>query len=477
MRRGLLVLSLAASFAALAAASARAQPMETAIPDPAALQGTDRDLALARIKASGATSVHLALVWSGVAPGERPAGFDPTDPFDPAYRWADFDDRLRRVAAHGLRPVVLIIWAPTWAERRGERLQGTNDPDPVQFGHFARAAALRYNGTTPGLPRVRHWQAWAEPNISSVLNPQFVGGRPYSPGLYREMVNRFAAAVHGVNRANVVIAGGLAPFRDGGTTHRHWGPLNFMRDLLCVNRRGQRTCRTRVEFDVWSHHPFTSGDPRHHALHRDDASLGDLPEIRRYLRAAVRAGNVASRGRVRFWVTEFSWDTKPPDPGGVPLRLHRRWVAEALYRMWDAGVSYVAWTQLRDDPIQVSGIQAGLYFRGGTVAADRAKPSLAAFRFPLVAFPERGRIHVWARTPGGRRDRVLVEHQVGRTWRRLGVVATNAHGIFERRFRVSRTTGWVRARGLGSGARAVPFSLARVPDRWFNPFGLPGTFE
>jgi hypothetical protein len=93
--------------------------------------------------------------------------------------------------------------------------------------------------------------------------------------------------------------------------NKRWGPLTFMRELLCLSRELRPTCRQRVRFDVWSHHPYTSGGPTHEAQLPDDASLGDLPEVRRVLDAAVRAGHVRSRGKPRFWVTEFSWDSKP----------------------------------------------------------------------------------------------------------------------------------------------------------------------
>src|SRR5213075_986822 len=96
-----------------------------------------------------------------------------------------------------------------------------------------------------------------------------------------------------------------------------WGPLSFMRRLLCLSRALRPTCGFRVRFDVWSTHPYTSGGPTHHAIKPNDVSLGDLPKMRAVLDAAVRAHHILSSGRPEFWVTEFSWDSKPPDPGGV----------------------------------------------------------------------------------------------------------------------------------------------------------------
>ena len=52
---------------------------------------------------------------------------------------------------------------------------------------------------------------------------------------------------------------------------------------------------------------------------------------RRVLNAAIKAHHIASRHAVQFWVTEFSWDSNPPDPCSPPFSLLSRWVPEALY--------------------------------------------------------------------------------------------------------------------------------------------------
>jgi hypothetical protein len=199
--------------------------------------------------------------------------------------------------------------------------------------------------------------------------------------------------------------------------------------------------------------------------------------MRRLLLAAVRAGHVRPNAPIRFWATEFSWDTTPPDPRAVPLRLHARWVAESLYRMWTHGISLVTWFQLRDRSLDPRGHQAtyesGLYFQCARgLTCDRPKPALTAFRFPFVAFRTGGRVLVWGRTPRGVRGRVVVQQRSGGGWRRLGSLTTDRYGIFQRRLR-PRGTGDVRARLSGGGATALPFSLRRPRDFPVCPFGAP----
>jgi hypothetical protein len=444
-------------------------PLVTGVFEPTAFAVTD--LALRRTVASGATTVRVMLYWSTVAPRVREAGFRPENPGDPAYAWEPVDRQIRSVAAHGIAPILSIQSAPSWAAQSGPGPPGTVRPDPAELAHFATAAARRYSGAFAGLPRVRYWQAWNEPNLTAFLAPQFVGKRSVSPAWYRAMVNAFSGAVHSVHRDNIVVAGGLAPFTVATSDNPRWGmgPLAFMREMLCLSKKLNRTCRAQTRFDAWSHHPYTTGGPTHHARLPNDVSIPDLPEMSRLLNAAVSQRRVISRQRVRFWVTEFSWDTSPPDPQGVPSQLHGRWVAEALYRMWSAGVSLVTWFMLRDSPMNASPFQAGLYFAGSMLEQDRPKPALRAFRFPFVALPEKGRVVAWGRTPTSRRGRVVLERRLRGGWRRLAVVRANRHGIFQRTFKM-RPGGYVRAH-VATGELSLPFAVKKTPDRAVCPFG------
>ena len=222
------------------------------------------------------------------------------------------------------------------------------------------------------------------------------------------------------------------------------------------------TCSDKVEMDVWSHHPYTSGGPTHKAANPDDVSLGNLPAMRSLLSAAYKAGKIVSRQPPLFWVTEFSWDSNPPDPAAVPVALLKRWVPHAKYQMWRNGISLVTWYTLRDKP-RPSFIQAGLYTEDGT-----PKPYLSGFRFPVVAFPRAHGFYVWGRTPFGQQATVVVEQRTAAGWRRVATIRTDGDGIFQRTLAAPRT-GWVRA--LVGGEASLPFSLASVPDKFYNAFG------
>jgi hypothetical protein len=477
-----LVAAVAGAFAAPPAAAAR--PLTTAVFPTSAYES---DLTYQRIRGTGAGVVRLILPWNVIAPaqgsGTRPAGFVPADPFDAAYDWGIFDRRAALARARGLEVIASVYGAPRWAQGplNGStapttedylRGMGTVRPIPAELGAFAAAAAERYSGRHRGLPRVRYWQLWNEPNLIYYLSPQVSGTRAESPAIYRAMLNAFADAVHRVDRTNLVVAGGTAPFtsRTGSRQLYGLGPLRFMRELLCLSESLRPTCADRARFDVWAHHPYTSGGPTRKARFKDDVSLGDLPRMRALLTAAVRHRKIVSSRPLQFWVTEFSWDTSPPDPKGVPARLHARWTSEALYRMWSNGVSLATWFQLRDDPfVPGSFYQSGLYFRGAALEQDRPKLSHQAFRFPFVALRQpRQRVLVWGRTPTSRAGTVVIERNFRGGWARVAVVRANRHGIFTARVKDPKG-GSMRAR-FGN-QRSVGFALKRPPDRSVSPFG------
>jgi hypothetical protein len=357
-----------------------------------------------------------------------------------------------------------VVDGPAWAEPSG--LAHGTTPNPAAFGDFARAAAARYSGSSADLPRVRYWQAWNEPNLNLYLKPQWVQATPFSPGFYRTMLNEFAAGVKSIHTDNLVITGGTAPF--GGQADM--GPLRFMRELLCLSPSLQPTCKEKAHIDIWAHHPYTSGGPTHHAAARDDVSLGDLPEMRRVLLAGVKTGSIVSTQPVQFWITEFSWDTNPPDPKAVPIRLQARWVAEALYRMWKADISLVTWFTLRDEPINLSFYQSGLFFGATSLAKARPKPAFTAFRFPVVGIPIRHGFLVWGRSPLGAKGNVIIQQSFKGGWNRIAILRPDRFGVFQRSFRRA-ATGSLRAQLAGRPDQTIAFVLRRGPDRAYNPFG------
>ncbi|MGA8362945.1 MAG: hypothetical protein WB709_00315 [Solirubrobacteraceae bacterium] len=438
------------------------------------------ELMLARIRAAGARLVRIDVNWREAAPASPPPGFQPANPNDPAYNWQEADRAIDQVVAAGLEPIVDIGGPPPWAQAPPG--SGPFSVEPVQYGQFAAAAASRYNGLTPGQPRVRYWDVWNEPNASYFLRPQTLAGNVVSVNTYRTMIETFAAGVHGAAPGNIVIGGELFPngVNAGGVTAI--APLEFTRQLFCISggSRPRRICNVHVPVDVWSTHPYTSGSPTTLPANPNNIWLSNLSSLTIAVRSAQRLGTLVSPGPAQVWITEFSWDSNPPDPQGVPVKIEQRWVAEAIYRAWVSGISVFTWYSLRDEPLATSPFQSGLYFEcPAGIACDTLKPSGEAFRFPFVAYAQRGRkLLVWGRTPAGVPGTVQVQWQQGSRWRGLVKLSTDGDGIFTARVKLphgaSASTALLRAVRLGAREPSPAFSLQAPANFPVTPFGSGG---
>ncbi len=438
---------------------------EFAAPDPAV-----RSAWLDRAIGEAASVVRLGVDWSKIAPGRPPAGFAPGDPSAPGYDWTAIDAAVRDATARGLEPVLTIFRAPSWAEGPGRpagAAPGAWRPDPGQLAAFARAAATRYSGGFPdplhpgaALPRVRDFQCWNEPNLSLYLAPQWDtrGGQlqPSSPTIYRAMLNAFYAAVKGVDPGAVVAEAGTAPYGDPDPGGQRLFPAVFVRQLLCLSASLRpAACPNPAHFDVLAHHPYAVAGPTAPALGRDDVSIPDLGKLTRPLAVAVRTGRALPRGPKRVWVTEFSWDTNPPDPAGVPTATEARWLEQAFEILWREGVDTVVWLNVRDEapiPDYASTYQSGVFLRDGT-----PKPAADAFRFPFVVHRATGAsVRVWGAAPG--RGRVAIEIRgTGGTWRTLRRLPGAPSRVFQAHLRL-RGAATLRAR-LGTST-SLPWRVA-----------------
>ena len=291
----------------------------------------------------------------------------PRDPADPAYDWAAIDAAVAAARARGLRLLLSIDGAPRWAQGSGRpsSLYTTAwKPSARAAGYFAEALARRH-------PEVREIQLFNEPNLDRYLAPQWRRGKPFAPVRYRKMLN---AAYAGLRRAGTgarLVTAGTAPYGDPGRGGHRIMPVRFWRIVF----------RKTVRFDILAHHPYAIDGPRRRALNRDDVAIPDMRKLTRLTRDAVRRHKLLPRARKRFWVTEMSWDSRPPDPHGVPAARHARWLADAFFVLWKQGVDTVLWFQTRDQapvPSYAATNQSGVFLRDG-----RPKPAARAFAFPF----------------------------------------------------------------------------------------------
>ena len=410
------------------------------------------------IQKTVATNAKVALIevdWVSIEP-TRPMGVDPTDPNGPEYRFGYLDQLVRQFEGTGISLAFLVSDAPQWAETPGGptllEANGAWEPDATAYGQMATALARRYSGSFPDplypgrtLPRVRYYQAWAEANFTIHLAPQWTqsGGTlvPNGPHMYRALLNSFYSGIKSVHSDNVVITTGFGPYGDppgavcgngnyGNGCRMH--PAAFARELLCLNGSALRreSCPNPAHFDAMAMDPYEVASPTTPALAADDVSAPDLGKLTRIMNKAVRAGTALPRAGKKLWVTEFSYDSSPPNPTGVSLATQARWLEEAFYLFWKQGVSTVVWYNVRDQAPVYDQATQNDYFSGVYYYNGGPKPSLEAFRFPFVVWPNGRVATVWGLSP--RAGSLSVQRQKGRSWKTLFRLHVSAGAVFVR---------------------------------------------
>jgi hypothetical protein len=491
--RALAVLAAVATFADPATADASAPPTTNtvakiigaktlaplqlgfsvgAIPALASDDAKTDEIWASRARRENTQIVRLDVFWNSVAPRNPTPSFHASNPGDPGYNWTQVDQQVRALSKEHFKILLTVQTAPAWAEGPHmpvSAIEGTWRPDAVDFGQFAHAIAERYDGSYPDpqnpgkvLPKIAYWQGWNEPNLRQYLSPQWIhsastGYEAVSPGIYRRLANVFYKAVKAVSAKNYVVLAGLAPFGDDPSQMARMRPVEFERVLLCVTRAltKARGCPDPTYFDAIDSHPYgTIYGPNYHASAADDVSIQDVYKLVRVLHAAEKFGTALPRGKKGDWVTETSWDTKPPDPQGIPSNEEAFWLEQELYDLWAQGVSTVLWWQLADAPpipSYASSYQAGTYYLHGA-----AKPGATAFRFPFVAKrTNKTTVVVWGRAPAA--GLLAIQEKTGRRWQTLERVRVSAFQVFEIRLHLSQKE---TLRGMIGADVSLPWTQA-----------------
>jgi hypothetical protein len=321
--------------------------------------------------------VRVTLPWGGFGPLSvaRRKPHDPSDSADPAYRWGIYDNIVRRAAEDNIKVLFTILGAPPWSNggKRWNHAPGSG----ASLRAFAYAAATRYGGSfTPEgadqpLPAVHFWLAWNEPNDPVFLTPQYrkVGKGRYvlqSPRDYARICNAVVAGVHStLVKGDKVACGATSPRGNNKPAgiRPSVAPLTFLRAIKRAGARG---------FDAYAHHPYY--DQPSESPTRPPSTGITLANIGKLTKQVTRL-----YGPKRIWITEYGYQTRPPDPlFGVSWALQARYLAEA-YSMArkNPRIDIMIWFLLRDEPRALGhdGWQSGLISRSG-----KKKPAYTTFR-------------------------------------------------------------------------------------------------
>ena len=376
-RACLLIGALLIAVAAFGASSATgSRNLQVGIFDDSSVLGNpERSFPLLRQLRTQVIRVTLSWGGQGALSVARRRPETPTDPADPAYRWTMYDDIVQRAAANRIRVMFSIIGTPRWANRGKRWNRAPTSGSSLRA--FAYAAATRYSGTfTPEgaeepLPSVRLWLAWNEPNYPLFLAPQYrkVGKGRYviaSASAYARICNAIVTGVKSTLLRNEKVGCGVTSPRGNdraGGANGSVSPINFLRAIKRAGARG---------FDAYAHHPYY-GKPSE-SPNKPPSSGITLANIGRLTKEVSRL-----YGPKRIWVTEYGYQTRPPDRlFGVPWARQARYLSQA-YAMArrNPRIDMMIWFLLRDEPRRAGndGWQSGLMTIGG-----RKKPAFTTFR-------------------------------------------------------------------------------------------------
>jgi hypothetical protein len=142
-------------------------------------------------------------------------------------------------------------------------------------------------------------------------------------------------------------------------------------------------------------------------------------------------------GRKPIWLTEYAYQTNPPDRFlGVSRALQARYIGESAYRAYVLPhVEMLIHFLVRDEP-NVARWQSGLFDRYGV-----AKPAASAFPLPLAQVSRRGSlVTLWGQVRPGRGAqgfRLQIARK-GRFLSSLKAGRTSSRGFFRATVRAPR---------------------------------------
>ena len=307
-----------------------------------------------------------------VAVARRP--LHPQDPNDPAYNWGSWDRLVLYATQEHAKVLLTIYGTPLWANGGGA--QNRAPTVGLDLQKFAFAAARRYSGTfarsSDGkiMPPVRYWMAWNEPNDPNFLSPQYIrkNGRWFmqAPVDDVKICNAIYKGVHGTLLANEKVAcGGTNPRGNNNpnSSRPSIDPLAFMRAL---KKDGLKN------FDAYSHHPYyqaPTDTPATKPTQKNVVTLGNINTLIAQLTALW--------GPKRLWITEYGYQTNPPDTVfGVTAANQAKYLTQAFaIARKNPRIDMMVWFLLRDEGRVANGWQSGLI-----TATGRRKPSFIAFQ-------------------------------------------------------------------------------------------------
>ena len=323
----------------------------------------------------GGQNLRVAADWDKIA-HRKPK--HPTDPADPVYDWTTLDAIVKRAQSEkALSGMLATVWTtPQWA-RDTSQARYASDPGSNlvmprldMFDDFLTALITRYSGyyvpagATEPLPRISSYQIWNEANY--YLFPFKIHGRYVVARNYARLLTSAYETIKSYDPSLLVVTSGIDPPAYKATPPL--APYTFISDLAKIG----------VPFDVLAMHGYTvpvgagrsKSDADYLSASRPAFSLARIGQFSRFLQTTFGY-------RVRLWVTEFGWQTNPPDKvDGISLHAQSTLLRRAVKLIRNSGrVERAYWFLIRDEPLKYPNGSTSTWQSGLRTASGAKKPS------------------------------------------------------------------------------------------------------
>jgi outer membrane protein assembly factor BamB len=305
--------------------------------------------------------VRATLRWSDMEPQKG------------AYTWDSLDALIEGARARGLRILLVVTGAPTWANPTG----GMPD-QPEPFGVFMDALARH----APG--QISAFEIWDAPNTAAVN-----GGTVADPAVYAALLKAGSDAIKAVDRCALVLNGALFPTveRDPKVA---MDDLTFYRGMLKYQNGAARKA-----YDILATQINTSGMPANTGW-----KFGQQNESVKYyghvtlLRDEMTADG---EGNKHLWITAIGYQTagdQAVDPAQQSTYLQGVFDRSETFYPWISGIFVRdlggASATLSYDLLNADGSPRPAY---GALSSYFAKQKVARTRD--VTFPDTGLTMLW----------------------------------------------------------------------------------
>ena len=360
---------------------------------------------------------------------------------------------------------------PFWASREPDRcphfIGGYSNlalscmwkPDRDQFEQLAQAVATRYKG------QVEYYSLWNEPNLEHYLYPQWSRAGRSTIDLGGKMLRElWTSGYRGITAADPAVKDKVL----FGETAAISSPMDTLYAALCLNQSGRPYKQGRTRRLMGCNKPSQAahrgpgrapvqqgrGGLGVHALGHQGLHVHGLHQPG-HPRAAPRPSSYRRIPRGRgVYITEFGFQSNPPDKKGLSLRGHARALNESDRLFYgDKRIRAVAQFELYDVPELKDD---DVYNTGLRTQAGKLKPSWGAYRMPLVVTKlSANQVEVWGQVrPANDRTQVaLFAARKGAKFARIGAPRTNASGYFKLRVRAARRSQPALPHHLGEPQR------------------------